>query len=141
MSSSTTSSEPSVKGKEKASGKRSGFKARLVPGRIATKWGVPPTDIEASGRILLLCSEDVLERARRKFGLDTKHVHVNVCLRKDVDKAEPPDAPEDDNGEKPEKEADEGLECELVRWDEIPDGCVVMTGKIEKGWETWGEVR
>lgn len=115
---------------------------RLIPGRIASKWGTPPSDVEAAGRVLL-CGEDVVERVRRKFGVDTKHVHVKAVLRNQVEEeqADSGEANGAINGKDEGEKKDEGVECVLVPWEEMPDGCVVMTGKVEKGWEEWGEIR
>lgn len=140
---SESTSQPSGiggKGKEQAPAKTATVKARLVPGRIASQWGSLP-DVKVAGRALL-CSEDVLERAKRKLGIKTDDMRVKVRLDKDVEKVEAAST-EDASDAKDNEEGDkaEGLECVLVPWEEMPEGCVILTGKMESAWEGWGRVR
>lgn len=118
-----------------------GFRARLVPARVAAAWDVPELP-EREGRVVL-CSRNVLDRARRKLGAD-EDVYVRMELVKE--KSHGPEREKSGEAEtKPdgsdEVVKDEGIEGWLVEWNELPVGCVVLLGKNQADWQGWGTVR
>lgn len=134
-----TTLQPAVttaKGKEKPTGSSRGFKARLVPGRVASQWGKPPAQ-QVSGPVFL-CAHNVLEKARRKFGVERGDAYV-----RGVAENKKPEAGNVTNGDKEGEEGakDDGMEGFLTEWDEVPDGCVVLLGNTSNEWEGWATIR
>jgi peroxin-1 len=134
------------KGKEKATGTGSsgpskGFKARLVPGRVASAWGSP--DSPGKDGKVVYCSRETLSRARRKFGADGDVLVSLERMRRKEDEdttEKTQEAAATEGAEGVEKREDK-LECWLVAWEEVPDGHVVLAGKADEGWEGWQVVR
>jgi hypothetical protein len=91
---------------------------------------------ERDGRVVL-CSRNVLDRARRKFGLEGDLYARMELVKEKQDIAEQGGMADGIDHTK----KDEGLEGWLVEWDELPEGCVVLPGRIESDWKRWGIVR
>jgi len=127
------------KGKEKASGNPTKtFKVRVVPPRIAATWGIPDVP-ERQGKVML-CAQNVLDRGRRKFQMEGD-VHVRAELVKQEKEAQGVETSGDGKEADEAEKKDEGVEAWLVPWDEMPEGCVVLLGKVEEDWQKWGTVR
>jgi peroxin-1 len=143
VSSSKTTAEADSSSSSK---KEKSVKARLIPGAVAAAWGTLTDSEEVTGRVML-CAEDVVERARRKFAADGPHVFVKARLGQSNGhvKEETAENPPQDEGSAEDgpdvKGEDTDVESWLVPWEEMPDGCVVLTGKIQKGWEGWSTIR
>jgi len=144
------STSPIVKGKEKAirsssSSTSRGFKARLIPGRVAAAWGAPDPHSASGleGRVAY-CSSGTLRRTRRKFGTDgdvfvgvepVRPKESGTEVNKEQEGSAQADAVEDSQKQQ------EKLECWLVAWDEVPDGHIVLGGQADNGWSEWQIVR
>ena len=136
---STTLNPPTsyIKGKEKA-GCLKRFEVRLVPGRVASRWGTPPETYQAT---VLYCSEDVLERARRRFGDTRGDINVKAVLNKETSVQDPAGEAEAKTDAESEESKETTLETSLVRWDELPDGCAVVIGEAGEEWKAWSRIR
>lgn len=141
----------SGKGKEKATNGSTvakGFRARLIPGRIASTWGQPECTEAKDGRVLY-CGKGVMERARRKLGGSGDMMVMVEKVRLEGDDETPgkgedgakDDATSKEAGEKADSDAEKQLECCLVEWDEVPDGHVVLGGQVHEEWDGWHVVR
>ena len=46
------------------------------------------------------------------------------------------------NGDAGETEGDElEIQAELRPWEEMPEGCLVLTGRLKDKWPVWGSIR
>lgn len=88
----------------------------------------------------MLCAQNVLDRVRRKFGVEGD-VHVRAELLKQEKEAQVVETSGDGKEADEAEKKDEGVEAWLVPWDEMPEGCVVLLGKVEEDWQKWGTVR
>jgi hypothetical protein len=65
---------------------------------------------------------------------------VYVKVERVKDKESDTDRNGEDHGGADAVEHDEAIEVWLVSWSEMPDGCVVLSGRRD-GWGEWGGVR
>ena len=119
----------------------------MVPPRVAARWGdsvIPQDQLDKVGNDrIVVCSPDTLERVKRRLrskGDGMLYIRLDLVGRenKGQDKREGEQA---SNGEPDAEREDEGLEGFLVPWEEMPEGCVALPGKVEEKWQGWSSVQ
>ncbi|ORY27869.1 P-loop containing nucleoside triphosphate hydrolase protein [Naematelia encephala] len=128
--------------------KEKGMKLRLVPQRVATQWGEPnlaPAQLEAAGSEKVgLCSAETLDRVKKKLGRKEKDEAVFVKLTQSLkgkEKAQADKVVASEKSKEVPEQNEEIVEVFLVSWEEMPAGCVVLTGKANADWQDWADVR
>ncbi|WVW84469.1 hypothetical protein I302_106503 [Kwoniella bestiolae CBS 10118] len=139
--------EPSVhsNGTMRNSNKESrNVKLRMIPPRIASGWGrfSIPSTVTASK--VGICSPCTMEMTRRKLKLGDSTPDVTMVLDAKEDENKPEqensrDLADGDNGQK--EDQSKQSEVQLVEWDEMPDGYVILVGGIEDWEQEWGNVK
>jgi peroxin-1 len=128
----------SIKGKQKQ------VELRLVPARVAAVWGYPTLSPEHAERVgtseAALCSLRTLRRVRRKLGLPAEDSAVYVKVERVKDEESGTDRNGEDHGGADAVEDGDATEVWLVSWSEMPDSCVVLSGRRAE-WDEWGGVR
>lgn len=135
--------------RDKGKGKDKSVGMRLVPGRIAGRWGQPPTAVsEGLGELerVFFTSEDSMGKARRRLGVEDKEgVYVRMArkprLPVDGHAQGKMEEPKGDQKGDDEEEEEEGLEGWLFVWEQMPDGHCVVAGPAVEGWDEWTNVR
>ncbi|KAK8858426.1 hypothetical protein IAR55_002653 [Kwoniella newhampshirensis] len=121
---------------------RRGLKMRLIPPRVAAVWGRPdisPSQLaNVQGSSLALCSRRSFSRIKRKLALneDKDLASVKISEVSDDEVGGPTGHDEDAKEERPKREA----ELQMLAWDEMPDGHVVIVGKMEDWLNSWNNV-
>jgi peroxin-1 len=136
-------SSGSRKGKERAQ-VFDGVSCRFVPPRVAAKWGdlgLSEGDLESVGsEAVVLCSSTTSRRIRRKSGKEGQN-RLYVKLNKRREDEKPIDG-EGNEAETTDEKADaEGPGGWLTVWDEMPEGCVSVTGQLDQEWAEWCTVQ
>ena len=123
-------------------------KLRLVPSRVAAKWGDPKIPQEQLDKIgsdrLAVTSVETLERVRRK--LETKgegmaYVRMELLQRTLEDSKKGTEEATKDGDEADRLVKERGLEVWLFSWDEMPESCVALLGEAHDEWHEGGNVR
>lgn len=136
-------SSGSRKGKERAQAV-DGVSCRFVPPRVAVHWGdlgLSEGDLESVGSgAVVLCSPTTSRRIRRKLGKEGQNrLYVKLNKRKEEEK---PIDGEGHEAETTDEKADaEGPGGWLTVWDEMPEGCVSVTGQLDEEWAEWYTVQ
>jgi hypothetical protein len=112
------------------------IKMRLIPGKVASKWGQPSVAMEVGDlENVLYCSEGTLRRVRRRLGREGDG-GVYVKAKRTGGKPKPVSTEEDGDEEKVIE-----LEGWLIAWEEMPEGCCVLAGPPRENWSDWGNIR
>jgi hypothetical protein len=131
----TTLSSQALNGDTIEHAKTKSAKIRLIPGRVAAQWAQP----NAMSDQTLYCSDQTLRMIQRKLGDESQSTtYVRAEMINIGKEADGTGSTED---KKEEESKDDGLECDLAVWDEVPDGCGVIAGISKKDWSEWARIR
>jgi peroxin-1 len=130
----------SVKGKNTA--KESSVSLRVVPPRVGSKWGVPMMEHDDSQIVgtdkVAWVAPSTLARIRRRLGQAQDASPLFVSLRREEEKKEDVDDKEEAAApQEGEEEEEPPLEAWLTAWEEMPTGCLLLTGEVAPEWASW----
>ena len=135
--------------KSEKKAKKRQIEMRLLPPRVAAKWGLPvlpQDDLDKVGSdSVAVCSNETLSRIRLKLGSKGEGmIHVEFIMvreaARDAEHNEKDGIGRAETIENNRKE-DEGLETWLGAWDEMPEGCAAFLGRAPDVWQDGTVVR
>lgn len=122
-----------------------GATIRIVPPKVAAQWGVAELSADDAHTVgadkVAFVAPATLNKVRARLGQDQDGAPLLVTLRikradEEKKEDETPEA-EPKEGENQEEE-EPPLEAWLAAWDEMPTGCLALSGDLELEWKSWG---
>lgn len=123
-----------------------GATLRVVPPKVAAQWGPAELSSDDAHTVgadkVAFVAPTTLNRVRARLGehQDGAPLLVNLRVKRaevEEKKDEAPEAePPKEGEEQPEEEPP--LEAWLAAWEEMPTGCLALSGELESEWKSWG---
>ncbi len=131
-------------GKGKASAKGTSANLRVVPPKVAAQWGPAELSSDDAHSVgadkVAFVAPATLNKVRARLGehQDGTPLLVNLRVKRDEEeKEETPEAEAPKEGEE-QPEEEPPLEAWLAAWEEMPTGCLALSGELEPEWKNWG---
>lgn len=136
--------ENSGTGKGKAIAAK-GATLRIVPPQVASQWGVTELSTDdaytcGADKVAFVCPA-TLDKVRARLGQEQDGAPLLVTLRvKRADEEKQEEGAPEPEPKEGENQAEEEppLEAWLAAWDEMPVGCLTLSGELESEWKCWG---
>ena len=142
-------STPKVEADPMSSRSRS-VEMRFIPSRIVQKWPTKTLIRDEEAAVhgqsnIVLGSRQTIRRIRRKLQIEDRvdQLWVKVCRKTSTDASGTGSdwsaEMEQSVSEDPESQ-EESVESCMLEWEEVPPGCLVVSGQLGAAWDRWARV-
>lgn len=120
---------------------------RMVPPKVAAEWGAAELSSDDAHTVgadrVAFVAPSTLDKVRARLGQDQDGSPLFVAIRVKRAEEEKEEEPQETEAKEGEAEAEEEppLEAWLASWDEMPTGCLALSGELEPEWKHWGSAK